>query len=150
MTTTTSEPVNGAQPAFGHGLIGRLASDKLAVPLPSVQLLHRQRVSDLIQNAMASRVAVVHGPAGAGKTVACAIWAAGTPDSEDIAWVSLDPGDRQPRRFWRNVVAALAGTPGAAAIDGELPDPGDDAFPLHLADVTQRLAQPVTLVIDDL
>lgn len=124
--------------------------DKLRVPCPSVPLLHRHRVSDLIQCATAGRVTSVCGPTGSGKTVACAMWATRTHPVDNVAWVSLDPGDRQPGRLWAHVGAALAGT---EAIPAEVTDalaaPADRAFGLRLADAAEHLDQPVTLVIDD-
>src|SRR5258708_5846248 len=106
MTSTISEPIVGRdsrdaqqdkRPSLARRLIGlRQASDKLRVPIPSVPLLHRHRVTNLIRSATARRVTVVTGPTGAGKTIACAIWAdhAARPPACDLPWVGLDPGDR--------------------------------------------------------
>jgi LuxR family maltose regulon positive regulatory protein len=162
MTGTISEPIVGRdsrdahtrkRPGLERRLIGlRQASDKLRVPIPSVALLRRQRVTDLIRCATASRVTVVTGPTGAGKTIACAIWAddAVRHASGDIAWVGLDPGDRQPPRLWTNIAAALTASPSAASIIADLTDPADQTFPLRLAEVARRLPSPVTVVIDDM
>jgi LuxR family transcriptional regulator, maltose regulon positive regulatory protein len=164
MTTAISEPVIGRdgraiRPAnrptrqrggSPHQGLGRHASDKLTVPCPSVPLLHRHRVSDLIQSATAGRVTLVCGPTGSGKTVACAMWAARTHSTGNVAWVSLDPGDRQAGRLWAHVGAALAGT---EAMPDDLADsfaePAERGFGLRLADVAKQLDQPVTLVLDD-
>jgi LuxR family transcriptional regulator, maltose regulon positive regulatory protein len=141
MTTAISERVTRAQPVRGQES-GQLAAEKLAIPVQKLPLLPRQRISDLISKATANRVTVVRGPGGAGKTVACAMWAGGqTPGSDPVAWVSLDPDDRKPERLWANISAALG-----IATDA---DPGDSAFPLRLAQAAQRLERPVTLVIDD-
>src|SRR5215472_13386620 len=153
MTSTISAPVSGreghtARPAGKGEGFGRHAGDKLWVPCPSVPLLHRHRVSDLIQCATAGRVTLVCGPTGSGKTVACAMWAARTHPVENVAWVSLDPGDRQPGRLWTHVGAALATTEAMPDdLADVLADPSDRAFGLRLADMTERLDQPVTLVI---
>ena len=113
-------------------------------------LLHRHRVSDLIQCATAGRVTLVCGPTGSGKTVACAMWAARPNPADNVAWVSLDPGDRQPGRLWAQVGAALARTEVMPAeVADALAEPADRAFGLRLADAAERLDQPVTLVIDD-
>ncbi len=153
MTSTISEPIIGRKPALDRKLIGRWqASDKLRVPIPSVPLLHRQRVTDLIQRATASRVTVVSAPTGAGKTVACAIWAGEAEQraADDIAWVSLDPGDRQRAGFWASVSGALGALPGAADVVRRLPEPTDQSFSLRLAETSRQLPAPVTIVIDDL
>jgi LuxR family maltose regulon positive regulatory protein len=115
-------------------------------------LLDRPRVTSLIGRATAQhRVTLVCGPSGAGKTVACAAWAAASAGTADVGWLSLDYGDRWPRQLWADVRMALAST---AAVPPEfvrdLPDPDDDAFPLRLAQLAHRLTRPVTLVVDDI
>ncbi len=126
------------------------AADKARIPQPSVPLVPRSRITGLIDQASARhRVVLVCGPSGAGKTIACAQWAAGVADG--AGWLSLDYGDRWPRRLWAHVRTALAGIPAVPAeIAGDLPDPSDEAFPLHLVQVAERLSTPVTLVIDDI
>ncbi|MDX1619938.1 MAG: LuxR C-terminal-related transcriptional regulator [Nitriliruptorales bacterium] len=88
------------------------------------------------------------GPAGAGKTTALSTWATRSP--QRIAWVSLDPGDNEPSRFWSYVLAALSAVddgPAAAPID-----PQRD----HSLEVAARLSNlfadregTTTLVLDD-
>jgi LuxR family transcriptional regulator, maltose regulon positive regulatory protein len=165
MTSTISEPTVGREtrragdgqrsklkPDFaGRESNGRrLGSGKLAVPAPGVPLLHRHRVTDLISAATTRRVTLVCAPTGAGKTIACAMWASSRPAADSIAWVSLDPGDRQPGQLWAHVGAALADLPefGRGLAD-ELVDTAAAVFPLRLAEAAKRLPSPVILVIDD-
>ena len=54
---------------------------------------------------MAREMLLVCTPAGFGKTTLLADWAASAKWS--VAWLSLDPEDNDPTRFWRYVVAAL-------------------------------------------
>ena len=49
-----------------------LLDDKLRVPRPTFPVLRRRRVVELVDAAVSHRVTLVSGPAGAGKTVACA------------------------------------------------------------------------------
>jgi LuxR family maltose regulon positive regulatory protein len=123
----------------------------VAVPRSNVPLLERPRVTALIADAAQThRVTLVCGPSGAGKTVACASWAAAAQDGS-VGWLSLDYGDRWPRQLWAHVRLALdtiAAVPGDVVRD--LPEPDDDAFPLRLAELAERLTTPVTLVIDDI
>ena len=44
-------------------------------------------------------------PAGYGKTALLADWV--QRGEHPVAWLCLDPGDNDPARFWRHVVAAL-------------------------------------------
>jgi LuxR family transcriptional regulator, maltose regulon positive regulatory protein len=52
-----------------------LRGDKLRVPPLSAAVLNRPRVTALIERAAAHPVTMITAPAGAGKTLACAIWA---------------------------------------------------------------------------
>src|SRR5271169_5732696 len=130
MTTTASGPVAARR----HRVSGRhadivesaalrngvtLLEDKMRIPRPGVAVLRRSRVTGLIEAAVTRRVALITGPAGAGKTVATAIWARTGGASRRTAWLTLDPADREPGQFWRYVVAALAraGAISAAAAD---------------------------------
>ena len=169
MTSTISQPAvrsgaqhsrrdrHAAQPGAGLRSANRRqfrlpASDKVRPPRSSVPLLERPRITGLIGRATAQhRVTLVCGPSGAGKTVACAAWALASAETGSVGWLSLDYGDRWPRQLWAHVRLALATTvavPGEVARD--LPDPDDDAFPLRLAQLAQRLTEPVTLVVDDI
>src|SRR5262245_20074015 len=127
------------------------ASDKVRVPRPSVPVLQRARVTELINQATRQhRVTLVCGPSGAGKTVACAAWALSARPGT-VGWLSLDYGDRWPRQLWTHVrlaIANIGALPDEVAAD--LPDPDEESFPLQLARLAERLTTPVTLVIDDI
>jgi LuxR family transcriptional regulator, maltose regulon positive regulatory protein len=127
-----------------------LLDDKLRAPRLALQTLRRRRVIDLVESAVAHRVTVVSGPAGAGKTVACAAWAAARPAARRPAWLTVDADDREPARFWAYVLAALvrarAVPAGQAA---ELAGAAPEACPLGLVAALENLAEPAVLVIDD-
>ena len=66
----------------------------------------RPRITELIaQGTRWCPLTIATGPAGAGKTMALALWAAAEP--APVAWVSLDEYDNEPEVFWSYVVAAL-------------------------------------------
>src|SRR5690242_18471369 len=69
--------------------------DKLRIPQPSFPVLARPRVDALFDRATRHRVTQVFGPAGAGKTVACATWAARSAAAGRVAWLTVDPADQQ-------------------------------------------------------
>jgi LuxR family transcriptional regulator, maltose regulon positive regulatory protein len=136
-------------PAAGPGG-PRLLEDKLRVARPSLPLLPRRRLTELIERASAHRVTLVSGPAGAGKTVACSAWAAGRAGHGQVAWLTLDRQDAEPARFWAYVRAALAQAgPVAAEAAGSLADVSAGDAPMALAAAAQLLGEPVALVLDD-
>jgi LuxR family maltose regulon positive regulatory protein len=124
--------------------------DKLQVPQPNLPVLSRPRLAELVERAAAHRVTLVSGPAGAGKTVACAAWAASAPAGRPVAWVTLDQQDRDPARFWAYVRAALTRVrtfPAEAA--RALEDVTPQAWPLVLVEAAQLFTEPVVLLLDD-
>jgi LuxR family maltose regulon positive regulatory protein len=109
----------------------------------------RRRITDLItQGTRWCPLTVLTGPAGAGKTMALALWAT---EPGPVTWVSLDEFDNRPRVFWSYVVAALrrsgVAVPSPPATRGR---PGDDVFLLRLTAALAVQDRPVTLVLDDL
>jgi LuxR family transcriptional regulator, maltose regulon positive regulatory protein len=130
-----------------------LRGDKLRVPSLGVGVLNRPRVTGLIERAAARPVTVITAPAGAGKTLACAIWAQSAARSSRVAWLTVDEGDRDPARFWANVAAALAD--GSAAPPP--PEPtlvprsrgAADDLPVSLAAAVRGSSSLITLVLDD-
>jgi LuxR family maltose regulon positive regulatory protein len=174
MSSATNGLAGARRPRAGNGNDSELLAEKLRVPRLSLATLRRRRLTDLIDQAAGHRVTVVSGPAGAGKTVACGSWASAGPSSRRVAWLTLDAGDRDPARFWSYVQAALtraggapAGAVGALApqripaaapppppmpaVPAAPPAPAGSAedFALRLAEATQLLTEPVTLVLDD-
>ncbi|MCI0686457.1 MAG: LuxR C-terminal-related transcriptional regulator [Sporichthyaceae bacterium] len=123
-----------------------LLPDKIAVPRIDVDLLPRPRLWARLDAAPRCRAVVVAGPAGSGKTVACASWAIARPGPGRLAWVTLDAGDRERERFWEYVLAALGEI-------GQEPPAGDVTAGACPAGLLSRLAAadgPVTLVLDEL
>ncbi len=148
MTTTDGGPVTAelsTDPASGMPLL----ADKLEIPRPGLRMLRRDRVTERIERAAGHRVTLVSGPAGAGKTVACAGWAVGRT-ARRVAWLTTDPGDREPARFWRYLAAALArACPEEDSALRGLASTGADDAPAALATLARRLDDPVTVVLDD-
>ena len=127
-----------------------LASKITAPSLPG-WAVPRPRITKLIADGTRwCRLTVVTGLAGAGKTMALALWAAAEPGT--VAWVSVDEFDNRPGVFWSHVVAALRRS--GVALPTALPAArGRDAghvFLLWLAAALADQDPPVTLVLDDL
>jgi hypothetical protein len=110
----------------------------------------RPRITQLIAEGMRwYPLTIATGPAGAGKTMALALWAAAGPGT--VAWISLDEYDNEPEVFWSYVVAALRRS--GVAVPGALPAAAREADHLFLLRLAVALAAQdpsVTLVLDDL
>ena len=124
---------------------------KITAPGVPDWVVPRRRVTELIaQGTRWCPLTVLTGPAGAGKTMALALWAAAEPGP--VAWVSVDEFDNRPGVFWANVVAALRRS--GVALPAALPAArGRDAGHVFLLGLAAALAAqdpPVTLVLDDL
>ena len=132
-----------------------MVADRPAVPLAKLvppsrtpNFLSRPRLTTVLDAADPAGVVLISGPAGFGKTLLLADWAAHRAGR--TAWLTLDGGDNVDRRFWAAVLAALADEPADALSTLELPaTPSRD--PPFLAAVTAAVAAgaPVTLVLDD-
>ena len=137
------------RPAVSGGV--PVLASKITAPGVPDWAVPRPRITELIaQGRRWCPLTVVTGPAGAGKTMALASWAATGPGP--VAWVTVDEFDSRPRVFWTYVVAALRRS--GVAAPGALPAArGRDAghrFVLRLAAALTAQDPPVTLVLDDL
>src|SRR5215211_8887836 len=97
-----AEPPAPTAPRADGGSAGLLAT-KLFVPRAQPGFVSRPRLVDRLDAGLTRGLLLVCAPAGFGKTSLLADWArrGGRP----VAWLSLDPGDNDPARFWRHVVA---------------------------------------------
>jgi len=132
----------------GHPVL----ASKITAPTVPDWAVQRPRITKLIaEGARWCPLTVLTGPAGAGKTMALALWAAAEPGP--VAWVGLDEFDDRPEVFWSYVVAALrrAGVAMpralAAAVWGRA---AGQVFAPWLAAALAALDVPVRLVLDDL
>jgi len=114
--------------------------------VPRPELLHR------VEQGIGKGVVVVSAPAGSGKTMLLASWAASRPAAP--AWLSTDPEDTEPGQFWAHVLAALQAMPdlppGCALTTMQAPPRMDRRFVAQLVDACGELPHPVPLVLDDL
>ena len=128
-----------------------ILASKITAPGVPDGTLPRPRITKLIaQGRRWCPLTVVAGPAGAGKTMTLALWAAAEPGA--VAWVGLDEFDNRPGVFWSYVVAALrrSGVALPAALPAARGREAGHAFLLGLAAALAAQDPPVTLVIDDL
>src|SRR5215831_11200468 len=83
-----------------------ILTSRITAPEVPDWVIQRPRITKMIaQGTRWCPVTVVTGPAGAGKTMALAMWAVAEPGP--VAWVRLDEYNTRLGVFWPYVVAAL-------------------------------------------
>ena len=100
-TSEAEEPAQGGEALERD----RLLATKITTPRIRSERLRRMRLTSQIDEGAASDLTLICTPAGFGKTTLLGDWVQAT--SRPVAWLSLDPEDNDPVRFWRYVVAAL-------------------------------------------
>ena len=126
---------------------------KLSAPVIRVDLVHRSRLDELLEQAMVHRLTLVDAPAGWGKTTLVGDWLARRQPAP-TAWLSLDPDDGDQLRFWSYVIEAcrtVYPSLGGGALELLQPPgvpPVTGALPLLVNEFVLS-EQPLVLVLDD-
>jgi LuxR family transcriptional regulator, maltose regulon positive regulatory protein len=148
--------VPGAGPSVpGRAGGGALIETKLHAPALRPEWMQREDLVGYLAGCSSSRLVLVEAPAGFGKTIAVAQWAASAGEDRPFAWVSLDRGDDDPARLWLHVVTALqracpqfGGGDIVRALHSPVPDISGTVLPV-LANELAGLPGQVVLVLDD-
>lgn len=82
-----------------------ILANKLYVPPPRPKVVDRPRLRERLNEALHRRLSLVCAPAGFGKTTLVTEWIARC--DRPVAWLSLEPSDRDPARFLTYLIAAL-------------------------------------------
>jgi LuxR family maltose regulon positive regulatory protein len=133
---------------------GVIPATKLHVPRVRAGIVPREGLVELLVRGRSRKLTLLGAPAGFGKTTLLAEWCASAAEECDFAWVSLDPADNDPVRFWTCAIDALDGlAPGTgaearSALRASRGALEDVALPLLLNDLA-RLERPAVLVLDD-
>jgi len=142
----------GAAAATGPGV--EIVATKLHAPAVNTGFVSRDMLVVRLASGVSGRLVLVSAPAGWGKTVLLAQWRHAEEDHRPFAWVSLDPADVDPVRFWSYVIEALrqvAPDFGGALLTA-LPSAGPrliEVFMPRLINELAELSEPVVLVLDD-
>ena len=133
---------------------GLPVANKFHPPDPRREWVPRQRLIEHLA-ARDAKLALVHAPAGFGKTIAVAQWRAAEIENRAFAWLSLDPGDDDPVSLWSNIIVSLqrscprlGGGDLLALLRARLPDISGRVVP-SLVNALARLPEKVVLVLDD-
>ncbi len=119
-----------------------LLATKLYAPRWRPGLVSRPRLVARLSQRATRRLTLVSAPAGFGKTTVLAEWLSGpAAGHRPVAWVSLDPSDNDPARFWAYVVAALR------TVRGEI---GENALSLLASPQPLPIEAVLTSLINEL
>jgi LuxR family maltose regulon positive regulatory protein len=130
---------------------------KLHPPRPRRRLVARARLTDRLRvdGGDAPRLVLVAAPAGFGKTTLLAQWLAAAGGSQrGVAWLALDAGDADLRRFLTHLTAAIqaaepeAGGEALALLEAGAATSADDVL-VSLINDLDVLARPMVVALDD-
>jgi LuxR family maltose regulon positive regulatory protein len=133
---------------------GVVTATKLNIPGPRAGIVPHKRLIRALEREREARIVLVSAPAGAGKTTLIGGWHADSGERRPFAWLSLDPADDDPVRFWTYVIEALRRVVPSAGLVAEaaLRAPGmaleELALPLLINELAE-LDEPIVLVLDD-
>lgn len=131
-----------------------LLATKITPPRVRRRAIARDRLTDRLSTAADARLILISAPPGFGKTTLVTDWIATRGEGGATAWVSLEPSDAEPVRFWTYVLAAIgSAAPGVGDGARELLAGGQGAVDAAIAslvnDLTGRETELV-IVLDDL
>jgi LuxR family maltose regulon positive regulatory protein len=155
---TAEQQVSGAvtedQETTTQSAGGVLVVTKVFVPAPRPGIVRRAELVTRLAESGEARLVLLDAPAGAGKTTLLSEWHSSPEETRPFAWVSLDPGDNDPVRFWVYVIEALRtvepsfGDEPLAALQPRRDVLIDVVLPLLLNELA-RLPLRLVLVLDD-
>ncbi|HYF45018.1 MAG TPA: hypothetical protein VD926_02335, partial [Acidimicrobiales bacterium] len=127
-----------------------LLEAKLRVPTRRSGAVDRPRLLARLAAGRDGALTLVSAPAGFGKSTLLAEWLA--TEDRPIAWVSIDPADDDPARFWTYVLAAVARAAPEAAAAVSLLEAGPSPIEPILTTLVNDLEagdDGVVVVLDD-
>src|SRR5215204_4068459 len=115
---------------------------KLSIPSARPSLVTRLRLSERLEEALGGKLTLISAPAGFGKTTLLSMWlAVSSRSGRSAVWLSLDPGDNDPTRFWRYFIAAA---------DRLCPGAGDTALVLLQSPQAPPIEAILTILLNEL
>lgn len=127
---------------------------KLRAPALRRDLVPRPALVEHVAAGTAQRLTLVAAPAGWGKTTLLAAWQRHERAARRFAWLSVDPWDNDPVRFWTYVVEAirtvepLVGADALALLQARGTRLVENVLPALVNDL-EPLGERVVLVLDD-
>lgn len=127
--------------------------ERFIIPTQADGLLHRNRLMEKLEAAVAGPLTLVSAPAGTGKTVLVSDWARGTQAWGPIAWVTLQASDSSVQTFRSSITQGLRRCgvnvePPAAQTAGADTDHADAIVSALLGRPEPQRGEPVVVVLD--
>ena len=121
----------------------QLLRTKFHLPSVRAEIVRRPRLTDLIDRGLEGPLTLISAPAGTGKSTLVGEWRESDAGrNRQFAWLSLDPADSDPVRFF---------TYFAAALDGIRPGTGDAAASLFRAsNIGVQRSEILTALINEI
>jgi LuxR family maltose regulon positive regulatory protein len=128
-----------------------LTATKLTPPRVPPALISRPRLLDRLDAGVQGPLTLLAAPAGSGKSALLTSWVA-EQAAMRVAWLSLDPVDGEPHRFWRGVLEALRRTGVGDPVESLAVHPSEDVAELlpGIEQALDSLDTPIVLILDDL
>jgi len=126
---------------------------KLQPPAARRGTVIRQELLDRLSEDNGTKLVAVVAPTGWGKTSLLAQWCTAS-ETGRTAWVSLDPGDNDPARFWAHILAAMnmaapeIGFEALQLLTVSGVNTMDDLLP-HVINGFAQIPGRVSLIVDD-
>jgi LuxR family maltose regulon positive regulatory protein len=139
----------------GAGERAVVLATKLHMPGVRGQLIHRTALLDALSANQGRKVTILSAPAGWGKTTVLAQWVADAGcavQDQRYGWLSLDPPDNDPVRFWTYVISALqkaSPAVGSRAFELLSMGAGPSAVLPTLLNELAATADRIELILDD-
>nr|WP_221332982.1 serine/threonine-protein kinase [Nocardia transvalensis] len=132
-----------------------VAATRLRPPVPTRELVSRERLIRALRDGRGRRLAVIHGPAGFGKTTLAAQWCGAlAAESTAVAWLTVDHDDNNVVWFLSHLIEAVRVVRPALAreLGDLLEEHGDEAGRYVLTSLINdidRRGEDLVVVIDD-
>ncbi|WP_280382427.1 serine/threonine-protein kinase [Nocardia wallacei] len=155
---TTRRPGSSGErqpPAGGPVTLPPTAATKFRPPTPAREPVARPRLLDILRSADRRRLAVIHGPAGFGKSTVAAQWRAElNTGGTAVAWIGIDHDDDNEVWFLAHLVQAIRRVYPeiGAGLEQVLEERPAEAVPYAISTLIDEIhtgGRPVVVVIED-
>ncbi|MFI6870790.1 protein kinase [Nocardia sp. NPDC050406] len=153
--TPTGNLATGKTPSGDHTTLPPTAVTKFRPPTPAREPIPRPRLLEPLRSAGQRRLAVIHAPAGFGKSTLAAQWCAELTDrGVAVAWIGIDRDDDNEVWLLAHIIAAIRRVRPEIGngLEQVLEERPADAVPFAvstLIDEVHASGSPIVVVVDD-